>query len=70
VDIGVIRTRRAALATQAAEAQQHYAELEATSRELEATLRELDRQICAMHGGLQELDALLADVPAAAEGSP
>jgi len=48
-----IRARRDALATQLEQAQQQY-------NELEAMLRTLDRQLCAMHGGLQELDALLA----------
>jgi len=28
--------------------------------ELEQTLRDLDRQLCAMQGGIQELEALLA----------
>lgn len=50
------RARRAALAAQLAQAQQQYAELE-------QTLAMLDRQMCAMHGGLQELDALLAEPP-------
>lgn len=49
-----IRARRAALAAQLAEAQQQYAQLE-------TMLHTLDRQLCAMHGGLQELDALLAE---------
>lgn len=48
-----IQARRDALAAQLAEAQQQYAQLE-------ATLTQLDRSMCAMHGGLQELDALLA----------
>lgn len=47
-----IQARRAALAAQLETAQQQY-------DQLESTLRALDRQICAMHGGLQELDALL-----------
>lgn len=51
-----IRGRRAALAAQLAQAQQQHAELE-------ATLKALDRSMCAMHGGLQELDALLAGQP-------
>jgi transposase len=50
-----IRTRRAALAAQLAQAQQQY-------DQLESALKELDRQLCAMQGGLQELDALIADV--------
>jgi len=48
-----IQARRDALAAQLAQAQQQYAQLE-------ATLATLDRQLCAMAGGLQELDALLA----------
>lgn len=49
-----IRARRDALAAQMAEARQQYTKLE-------ATLAVLDRNLCAMHGGLQELDALLAE---------
>lgn len=49
-----IDVRRARLAAQLAEAQQQYAQLE-------TILHTLDRQLCAMHGGLQELDALLAE---------
>ena len=52
--IDTIRARREALAAQKAQAEQQYAELE-------RTLRLLDRNICAMQGGLQELDALLAE---------
>lgn len=48
-----IQARRDALAAQIAEAQQEY-------DQLESMLCTLDRQLCAMHGGLQELDALLA----------
>lgn len=51
-----IHARRAALAAQVAEAQQQY-------DQLEAALRTLDRQLCAIHGGLQELDALLQGTP-------
>lgn len=47
-----VHTRRAALAAQLSQAQQQY-------NELETMLRDLDRQLCAMQGGLQELDALL-----------
>lgn len=50
-----ITARRDALAAQLAQAKQQYAELE-------ATLLQLDRQLCAMQGGIQELDALLEDV--------
>jgi len=48
-----IQDRRDALAAQVAQAQQQYAELE-------VMIATLDRQICAMQGGVQELDALLA----------
>jgi small-conductance mechanosensitive channel len=47
-----IQARRDALAAQMAEARQQY-------DQLEQTLKLLDRNICAMAGGLQELDALL-----------
>lgn len=47
-----IQARRNELAAQMAQAQQQYAELE-------QTLTLLDRQLCAMAGGLQELDDLL-----------
>lgn len=49
-----IQARRAALAAQLAQAQQQY-------DQLEQALKLLDRQLCAMTGGLQELDALLSD---------
>ncbi len=49
-----IQARRDELADQMAQAQAQYAELE-------AVLKELDRQLCAMAGGLQELDTLLAE---------
>lgn len=52
--IARIQARRAALVEQIAEARQQY-------DQLEQTLQALDRQMCAMHGGLQELDALLHD---------
>jgi chaperonin cofactor prefoldin len=58
--IARIQARRAQLAAQLAEAQQQYAELE-------QTLAGLDRQLCAMHGGLQELDALLAEAAPVAD---
>jgi hypothetical protein len=54
-----IRARRASLAAQLAEAQQQY-------DQSEATLRLLGRNLDAMQGGLQELDALLVS-PAEAE---
>jgi chaperonin cofactor prefoldin len=47
-----IQARRDTLAAQLAQAQQQFTELE-------QTLHQLDRQICAMAGGLQELDTLL-----------
>jgi len=53
--IEVIQARRASLAEKMAEAQQQYAELE-------STLALLQRNLDAMHGGLQELDALLAEL--------
>lgn len=49
-----IRARRDALAAQLAKARQQY-------NEFERTLQALDRELAAMHGGLQELDALLTD---------
>jgi len=49
-----IKARRNALAAMLAEAQAQY-------NELEQTLHALDRQLCAMQGGLQELDALLSE---------
>jgi peptidoglycan hydrolase CwlO-like protein len=45
--------RRAELFGQREQAQQQY-------DQLEAALKTLDRQLCAMHGALAELDALLA----------
>ena len=50
-----IRVRRDALAAQQAEAQRQYAEME-------QALTLLQRNLDAMHGGLQELDALLAEL--------
>jgi len=49
-----IKARRNELARQMAESQRQY-------DELEQTLHALDRQLCAMAGGLQELDALLSE---------
>jgi DNA repair exonuclease SbcCD ATPase subunit len=49
-----IMARREELMRKLLQAQQQYSELE-------GTLHTLDRQLCAMHGGIQELDALLAD---------
>lgn len=50
-----ITARRDALAAQLEAAQQQY-------DALERTLHTLDRQLCAMAGGVQELDALLQEV--------
>lgn len=54
-----IQARRDALAQQLAQAQAQY-------DQLESTLKRLDRQLCAMQGGLQELDALIAAAEAPA----
>jgi Tfp pilus assembly protein PilO len=53
IDRATIQKRRDALAAQLEQGRQQY-------DQLEATLKELDRQLCAMSGGVQELDALLA----------
>lgn len=58
IDRATIRARRDILAVQMAQAQQQY-------NQLEATLKQLDRQLCAIAGGVQELDALLTDGEAA-----
>jgi regulator of protease activity HflC (stomatin/prohibitin superfamily) len=58
-----IQARRAALAAQKAEAQQQY-------EQLEQTLKLLDRNICAMAGGLQELDALLEEATTPCDTPP
>lgn len=50
-----IQARRDALAQQLVEAQAQY-------DRLEAHLKQLDRQLCAMHGGVEAYDALLADL--------
>jgi chromosome condensin MukBEF ATPase and DNA-binding subunit MukB len=49
-----IQARRDELAAQLAEGRQQY-------DQLEAALKQLDRQLCAMAGGVQELDALLQE---------
>jgi transposase len=54
IDRARIQARRDALAAQMESAKQQYAELE-------QALNLLQRNIDAMHGGLQELDALLKD---------
>lgn len=58
VDRITIEARRAALAARVAEAQRGHAELM-------QMLGELERNLIAMHGGLQELDGLLdtAEIP-------
>lgn len=55
-----LRARRAELAAQMEQAQQEYAQIE-------AMLAQLQRNIDAMHGGLQELDALLGHETAQAQ---
>lgn len=50
----LIRARRDALAAQLAEGQQQY-------QQLENALAMLQRNLDAMHGGLQELEALLQE---------
>lgn len=51
-----IKARRDALAAQMGQAQQEY-------NQLEQMLAELQRNLDAMHGGIQELDALLIVEP-------
>ena len=50
-----ITRRRDALQAQLAQARAQY-------DEIEATLRALDRQLCAMAGGVQELEALIDEM--------
>lgn len=54
IDRSTIQARRDQLAQQLDQARAQY-------DQLEAALRTLDRQLCAMAGGLQELDRLLAE---------
>lgn len=54
-DLAQIRSRRDALAAQREQAIAQY-------NQLEQTLNELRRTLDAMHGGLQELDALIAEI--------
>lgn len=61
IDRATIHARRAELAAQIDQARQQY-------DQLEQALRQLDRQLCAMAGGLQELDALLGAAEQAANG--
>lgn len=61
--IEIIRQRREALAAQLAQAKEQY-------EAIERTLAQLDRQICAMHGGLQELDTLLEGTEPCADSRP
>jgi len=60
IDRATMQARRDALQAQLDQARQQY-------DQLEQTLRTLDRQLCAMAGGLQELDALLAQADAGPE---
>jgi chaperonin cofactor prefoldin len=52
-----IHARRAVLRAQCALAEQEY-------NRLEHARVQLDRQLCVMHGALDELDALVKDAPA------
>lgn len=54
LDRATIQARRDALAHQLDQARAQY-------DQLEQALRQLDRQLCAMAGGVQELDALLTE---------
>ena len=62
IDRTRLQARRDALAAQFTEGQQQYAHLQ-------QALTDLDRQLCAMQGGIQELDALLAVEEAVGETS-
>jgi len=53
IDRATIQARRNELAAQLAAGRAQY-------DQLEQALKELDRQLCAMAGGVQELDALLS----------
>lgn len=57
--IDQIRARRVALVTQMDVARLQHADLEETIKQQQQTLAMLQRNLDAMHGGLQELDALL-----------
>lgn len=57
--VSCIRTRRAALEAQARRARLEYADLEEEIRQQQHDLALLQRNLDAMHGGLQELDELL-----------
>lgn len=54
-----IRARRDALDAQSQAARLQYADLEEAIRQQQRDLALLQRNLDAMHGGLQELDALL-----------
>lgn len=54
-----IRARRDALDAQSQAARLQYADLEEAIRQQQQSLALLQRNLDAMHGGLQELDALL-----------
>jgi chaperonin cofactor prefoldin len=58
-----IRERRDTLAAQLAQGKEQFTQLE-------QTLHALDRQLCAMQGGLRELDALLEEADPPCDDSP
>jgi septal ring factor EnvC (AmiA/AmiB activator) len=60
--IGRIRERRATLTAQLDGARLQYADLEETIKGQQQALALLQRNLDAMHGGLQELDGLLAEL--------
>jgi hypothetical protein len=60
--ISRIRTRRATLIIQLGGARLQYADLEETIKGQQQSLALLQRNLDAMHGGLQELDGLLAEI--------
>lgn len=60
--IAYIRARRAALDTQSKGARLEYAELEETIKQQQRDLALLQRNLDAMHGAMQELEALLAEL--------
>lgn len=62
IDRATVQSRRAALQAQLDQARARYDQLEAA---FAADLKERDRQLCAMAGGVQELDALLSEGPPA-----
>jgi hypothetical protein len=60
IDRATIQSRRDILAAQIERARLVYADLEVLRDREIAQLADAQRQLCAMAGGLQELDALLA----------